>query len=145
MNNLNISNNPLSTLRADIRAHWKKYLPRMTKRLAEAGTLEARIEEAARQTEEAVLSYVQAAQGSTFSPAQAFWQAWEIYRNDWAFLPAEQPPQEEEEEEDKDSIISMFSDVYDLYREYYRLRDEARDLPADDNDKSEAADVHDEA
>jgi hypothetical protein len=60
-------------------------------------------------------------------------------------LPAEQPPQEEEEEEDKDSIISMFSDVYDLYREYYRLRDEARDLPADDNDKSEAADVHDEA
>lgn len=143
MNDLNIPDNPLSTLRADIRTHWKKYLPGMTARLEEAGALEARVEDAARQTEEAVLSYVQAAQGSSFSPAQAFWQAWEIYRNEWAFLPAE--PQAEDEDDDEGG--GSLSAIYDLHRAYYKLQDEERErrLAADDDDEAEGADVHDEA
>jgi hypothetical protein len=91
-----IPNNPLTTLRRDIRAHWQKYLPQMTASLEAEGELDQRIEAAARQTEEAVLSYVEKAQGS-LTPAQAFWQAWEIYREEWAFLPAERNEDEEAE------------------------------------------------
>ena len=90
-----IPNNPLTTLRRDIRAHWQKYLPQMTARLTDDGELDERIEKAARQTEEAVLSYVEGATG--MSPAQAFWQAWAIYREEWAFLPAERNEEEEAE------------------------------------------------
>lgn len=147
MNDQNIPNNPLSTLRADIRKHWKKYLPRMTSRLEQAGKLEERIEEAARQTEEAVLGYVQTAQGSTITPAQAFWQAWEIYRNEWAFLPAESKPAEDDDEDNEDETGVSLSSIYDLYRDYYKLREEERErrLAADDDNDEEDDDVHDEA
>ncbi len=125
MSDLDISDNPLTTLKADIRRHWSKYLPGMTKRLAEAGILEERIESAAAQTTEAVLSYVETAKGSTFTPAQAFWQAWEIYRNEWAFLPAE-VSEEEEEEEDPNSFSAQMAErraaISDLYEEYYAMR-----------------------
>lgn len=98
MTDLNqIPNNPLTTLRRDIRAHWQKYLPQMTARLEEDSELDQRIEAAAHQTEEAVLSYVEKAQGTNLTPAQAFWQAWEIYREEWAFLPAERNEDEEAE------------------------------------------------
>lgn len=95
MTEMNIPNNPLTTLRRDIRVHWQKYCPKMTDRLDAEDKLDQAIEDAARATEEAVLSYVQQAQETT--PAQAFWQAWEIYRNAWAFLPAEVNEDEEAE------------------------------------------------
>lgn len=98
MTDLNLPpHNPLTTLRQDIRAHWRKYRPQMTARLEAEGTLNERIEAAAKETEEAVLSYVAKAQGTSLTPAQAFWQAWEIYREEWAFLPAERNEEEEAE------------------------------------------------
>lgn len=121
------SDNPLTTLRQDIRRHWQKYRPQMTARLTEEGVLDERIEAAAHQTEEAVLSYVENASGLT--PAQAFWQAWEIYRQEWAFLPAEVNADEEAElerelearyalwrdepEEEEDSTAPAWWEKYD--------------------------------
>jgi len=125
MNPMNIPSNPLTTLRDDIRRHWKMYRPRMTARLEDDGTLEDRIEQAARETEEAILQYVQeSAKDGALTPAQAFWQAWEIYRNEWAFLPAETDPEEDEDAIDEDEI--SLSSIYRLREEFYRLREQAR-------------------
>jgi hypothetical protein len=137
-----IPNNPLSTLRRDIRAHWQKYRPQMTARLEEAGELADRVETAAHQTEEAVLSYVEKAQGTILTPAQAFWQAWEIYRNEWAFLPAEVNEDEEAEldrelearyglwrddpEEEEDASGLAWWEKYDLNEVYADEDEEAR-------------------
>jgi len=126
MADLNLPNNPLTTLRQDIRAHWRKYRPHMTARLAAEGTLEQRLEAAAKETEEAVLSYVEKAQGTSFTPAQAFWQAWEIYREEWAFLPAE-TSEEDEEEEDEDSFAAIQRRLNAIEQEYYQLDDEEDD------------------
>ena len=128
MTDLNLPpNNPLTTLRQDIRAHWRKYRPQMTARLEAEGTLDAHVEAAAKETEEAVLSYVAKAQGTSFSPAQAFWQAWEIYREEWAFLPAE--ASDEDEEEDDDSFAAIQRRLNAIEQEYYDLEgeDEADD------------------
>ncbi len=123
MTDLNLPpHNPLTTLPQDIRAHWRKYRPHMTARLTAEGTLDERIETAAHDTEEAVLSYVEKAQGTSFTPAQAFWQAWEIYREEWAFLPAE--VSEEEEEEDDDSFTAIQRRLNALEQEYYLLDEE---------------------
>ncbi|HNB54881.1 MAG TPA: hypothetical protein PK530_23230, partial [Anaerolineales bacterium] len=60
-------------------------------------------------------------------PAQAFWQAWEIYREEWAFLPAEAT--DEEEEEDDDSFAAIQRRLNAIEQEYYELdnEDEADD------------------
>ncbi len=123
MNAPHIPDNPLTDLPGQIRAHWAKYRPNMTARYAAAGTLDERIANAARQTEEAVTGYV--ASATDMKPAEAFWVAWEMFRNDWAFLPAEvdeeaeaeldrelaaryawlnQPDDDEEDEEDEEDL-----------------------------------------
>ncbi len=123
MTDLNLPpHNPLTTLRQDLRAHWRKYRPQMTARLEAEGTLDQRLEAAAKETEEAILSYVEKAQGTSFTPAQAFWQAWEIYREEWAFLPAE--VSDEEEEEDDDSFAAIQRRLNAIEQAYYELDDE---------------------
>ena len=74
-------NNPLATLREDIEAHWREHRPRMVAELEAKGRLREAIERAARLTEEAVLEAV--ARGMPFPTA------WETFREEWAFLPAE--------------------------------------------------------
>ena len=129
MTDLNLPpHNPLTTPRQDIRAHWRKYRPQMTARLEAEGTLNDQIEAAAKETEEAVLSYVQKAQGTSFTPAQAFWQAWELYREEWAFLPAEAS---DEEDEDDDSFAAIQRRLNAIEQEYYQLEDED---PTDDDE-----------
>ena len=133
-----IPNNPLTTLRRDIRTHWQKYLPHMTARLEEAGTLNERIEKAARQTEDAVLSYVEQAQGP-LTPAQAFWQAWEIYREEWAFLPAEV------DEEAEAELDRELEERYGIWRDEPEEEEEDPNVhwwekydPAEDEDEEAA-------
>jgi hypothetical protein len=122
MTDLNLPpHNPLTTLRQDLRTHWRKYRPQMTARLEADGTLDERIEAAAKETEEAVLSYVEKAHGTSFTPAQAFWQAWEIYREEWAFLPAEAS---DEDEEDDDSFAAIQRRLNAIEQAYYELDDE---------------------
>ena len=73
------SSNPFLTLRADIEAHWRQYHPDMVAGLKVAGQLQQVIAEAVTRTEDAVMDAV--AQRSDF------WQAWETYRTQWAFIP----------------------------------------------------------
>ena len=103
--------NPLTNLDAQIRAHWEKYRPNMVARLKAEGKYDRAVRIAAALTVEAVLSYTPA---EPMNGGQAFWQAWELFRNEWAFLPDEEdlpdsgelnpalwqmPPEEEEPEE----------------------------------------------
>ncbi len=82
------SMNPLTDLRATIRTHWQKYCPRRWATLEAAGRLDEAIEAAARNTEAAVDEQMQR--------GLSLWEAWEVVREEWAILPAE----EDEEEED---------------------------------------------
>jgi hypothetical protein len=77
-----MTDNPLTTLRQDIETHWREHRPGMVAELEAAGTLAEAIEAAATQTENAVLEAV--------SQGTDFWQAWDLYRQQWAFLPAEE-------------------------------------------------------
>jgi hypothetical protein len=78
--------NPLTNLNAQIRAHWEKYRPQMAARLKVAGQYDRAVATAVTLTEEAVLTYRPDRQGNE---GQKFWEAWELFRNEWAFLPAE--------------------------------------------------------
>jgi hypothetical protein len=79
--------NPLTDLNAQIRAHWEKYRPNMVARLKAMDAYDRSVATAVTLTEEAVLSYRPNRQGNE---AQKFWEAWELFRNEWAFLPAEE-------------------------------------------------------
>ena len=76
--------NPFTTLRVDIETHWRTYLPRMVAELEAEDRLSEAIQDAVTLTEEAVLEAV--------SQGQPFWTAWQTYREQWAFLPAEETP-----------------------------------------------------
>ena len=79
--------NPLTNLDAQIRAHWEKYRPNMVARLKAEGKYDRAVRIATALTVDAVLSYTPA---EPMNGGQAFWQAWELFRNEWAFLPAEE-------------------------------------------------------
>jgi hypothetical protein len=83
--------NPLTNLRPQVVAHWEKYRPKMTARLKQAGLFDQAVDAAVALTTEAVLTYRAPAGGNE---AQAFWQAWEVYREEWAFLPSEEALEE---------------------------------------------------
>lgn len=86
---LNIPPNPMTNLEQQIRDHWSTYRPKMYAEMEANGTLEAAIENASQQTKEAVINYSSdPPEGMT--PAQAFWAGWETFREQWAFLPAEE-------------------------------------------------------
>ena len=105
--------NPLTNLEAQIRAHWEKYRPKMVARLKAGGEYDRAVRVAAALTVDAVISYRPSV---PMNSGAAFWQAWELFRNEWAFLPAEEdepdseelnpalwemPPDEDEEEEEE--------------------------------------------
>jgi hypothetical protein len=95
----NIPQNPLTNLRQQIRDHWTKYRPTMYAEMEANGTLDEAIENAAQLTEEAVTDYA-AKPPEGMSPAQAFFAGWELFRNEWAFLPAEEGWDETDEDEE---------------------------------------------
>jgi hypothetical protein len=95
---LNFSQNQLTNLRKQNREHWAHYRPTMFAEMEASGTLKDAIENATRQTIEAVMDYAANPPESTL-PAQAFWAGWEIFRNEWAFLPVEEGFDEDGEED----------------------------------------------
>ena len=104
--------NPLTNLDAQIRAHWEKYRPKMVARLKAEGKYDRAVRIATALTTDAVMDYHPSV---PMNGGQAFWQAWELFRNQWAFLPAEEdvpdseelnpalwePPVDEDEEEEE--------------------------------------------
>jgi hypothetical protein len=97
MDYLNIPDNPLTNLRKQIRAHWARYRPKMVAEMDAKGTLDEAIDNTAQLTEEAVLDYA-ANSPEGMSPAQAFLASWELFRGEWAFLPAEEGWDKDDEE-----------------------------------------------
>lgn len=83
-----MDDNPLTDLEDKIRAHWQKYRPRMSARLKAAGRFDELARQAAALTTEAVLEHID--KSTAPNSAQRFWEGWELYREEWAFLPAEE-------------------------------------------------------
>lgn len=82
----NLSLNPLTTLHDDTKQHWRKYCPDKVAGLEAQGALDEAIDQAVELTENAVLDAV--------AGGADFWAAWEMYREQWAFLPAEEADEE---------------------------------------------------
>jgi hypothetical protein len=94
----NIPQNPLTNLRQQIREHWARYRPTVYAAMDAKGTLDEAIDNAAQLTEEAVLNY-SSNPPDGMTPAQAFFAGWELFRGEWAFLPAEEDFDETDEED----------------------------------------------
>ena len=73
---------PLRGLAAQIKAHWKKYRPKLARALEEKGQLNEAVQAAADQTSEALAEAV--------ASGQDWHQAWEALKEQWAFLPSEE-------------------------------------------------------
>ena len=72
---------PLGSLGLQIKAHWKEHRPKMFKALEQAGQLEASVHAAQELTADALSDLLD--QGLPYN------QAWELVREEWAFLPSE--------------------------------------------------------
>ncbi len=72
---------PLSNLGRQIKAHWRQYRPKMYRAMEEAGQLDKAVYEAQERTGEALADLVE--KGMDWN------QAWELIREEWAFLPSE--------------------------------------------------------
>lgn len=81
-----VSDNPLANLDERIRAHWEKYLPHMSAALKAQGKFDECVAAAVQLTEDAVFHY----RGDGLDAQQSLLQAWEMFREEWAFLPAEE-------------------------------------------------------
>lgn len=73
---------PLSSLGRQIKAHWRQYRPDMCRGLEATGELDKAVYEAQERTGEALADLVK--KGMDWN------QAWELVREEWAFLPAEE-------------------------------------------------------
>ncbi len=73
---------PLNSLGLQIKAHWRKYRPRMVAELEQAGKLRESVYDAQERTGEALVNLLH--QGLRYE------QAWELVREEWAFLPSEE-------------------------------------------------------
>lgn len=73
---------PLGSLGIQIREHWRKYRPQMYAELEKAGTLEESVYAAQEQTADAMYDL-------TVVKKLPYDQAWELVREEWAFLPSE--------------------------------------------------------
>lgn len=83
---------PLNNLGRQIKAHWRKYRPKMYRALEQSGKLDESIYAAQQLTSDALNDLVE--RGMDWN------QAWELIREEWAFLPAE----EDEEEQPPDPL-----------------------------------------
>src|SRR3989442_1137673 len=72
---------PLDGLALEIKAHWRKYRPKMYRQLEEEGRLDQSLHEASERTG---LAFAQQVENGLEPPS-----AWETVREMWAFLPAE--------------------------------------------------------
>lgn len=88
---------------AQMKRHWREFLPITYEALQESGELEETLAEYALLTLEACQALIQ--QGM---PAH---EAWALMRHEWAFPPAEKPEAEEEPEEDIEpsDLLRMWS------------------------------------
>lgn len=73
---------PLNNLGRQIKAHWKQYRPKMYRGLEATGELDKAVYESQERTGEAMADLVE--KGMDWN------QAWELIREEWAFLPAEE-------------------------------------------------------
>jgi hypothetical protein len=72
---------PLVGLGLKIKAHWKRHRPKMYPELEKSGHLEQSVYEAQERTSDLMDSLL--AKGLDYQ------QAWELAREEWAFLPSE--------------------------------------------------------
>ena len=72
---------PLDGLALEIKAHWRKYRPKMYCQLEQEGKLDQSLHEASERTGQA---FAQLVENGLEPPS-----AWEAVREEWAFLPAE--------------------------------------------------------
>ena len=73
---------PLGSLGLQIKAHWKQYRPQMSAQLQREGKLEESVYAAQEMTNELMDSLLE--KGLSHD------QAWELAREEWAFLPDEE-------------------------------------------------------
>ncbi len=130
----NIPPNPLTNLEAQIRAHWAEHRPKMVAALEAAGKLEQAIAQAAEDTKEAVINHT-AENGKGRNSAEVFFEAWELYRNEWAFLPAEEEANDDNEEEDElDRLLAERTAEFEAF-----IRERSQPLDFDDEDEDDEA------
>ena len=72
---------PLGSLGLQIKAHWKKYRPQMSAQLQREGKLEESVYAAQELTSDLM--------DSLLDKKLSYHQAWELAREEWAFLPSE--------------------------------------------------------
>ena len=66
----------------NIKAHWKKFRPTMYRELEQQGILDQQAQNASDLTKDALADLIE--QGLPYN------QAWEMVRENWAFLPSEE-------------------------------------------------------
>jgi hypothetical protein len=74
---------PLCSLGIQIKAHWKRHRPKMYAELEKAGKLEESVYQAQERTSDLM--------DSLLDQKLSYDQAWEMAREEWAFLPSEEP------------------------------------------------------
>lgn len=74
---------PLGSLGIQIKAHWKRHRPKMYAELEKAGKLEESVYQAQERTSDLM--------DSLLDQKLSYDQAWEMAREEWAFLPSEEP------------------------------------------------------
>jgi hypothetical protein len=72
---------PLGSLGLQIRAHWKRHRPKMYAELEKAGKLQESVYQAQELTNDLM--------DSLLAKKLPHHQAWELAREEWAFLPSE--------------------------------------------------------
>ena len=73
---------PLGSLGLQIKAHWKRYRPKMYAELEKSGHLLESVYEAKERTSDLM--------DSLLDKGLPYHQAWELAREEWAFLPSEE-------------------------------------------------------
>jgi len=73
---------PLGSLGLQIKAHWKKYRPQMSAQLQSQGKLEESVYAAQELTNDLMYDLLH-------KHRLSYDQAWELAREEWAFLPSE--------------------------------------------------------
>ena len=74
---------PLGSLGMQIRAHWKRHRPKMYAELKKSGHLNESVYAAQERTSDLM--------DSLLDKGLPHHQAWELAREEWAFLPSEEP------------------------------------------------------
>jgi hypothetical protein len=81
---------PPKNFKAQIRAHWQEHRPALFAQMEAAGTLDANLDTAVALTTEAIEAHIAQAEAKGDDNLEmARLQAWELFRQEWAFLPEE--------------------------------------------------------